>query len=238
MPQTAVIFGASGGIGSALVGAVNASRKFSDVHAVARRLCPERAGVRTHVADVTDEAGIERVAGSIAAEGTVDLVIVATGILHEGEIGPEKSLKAIDPAAMARLFAVNAMGPALVAKHFVPLLPRQGRSIFAALSARVGSIEDNRLGGWYSYRASKAALNQVIRTLAVELKRTRPEAIALALHPGTVTTALSKPFRNDETHSGLFAPEDAAAKLLKVLDLATVAQSGAIVAWDGSRIPY
>lgn len=238
MSESAVIFGASGGIGSAIVGAVIASRKFSVVHAVARRPCPGQVGVRTHAADVTDEASIERVARAIAAEGTVGMVIVATGILHEREIGPEKSLKAIGPAAMARLFAVNAIGPAIVAKHIVPLLPRQSRSVFAVLSARVGSIEDNRLGGWYSYRASKAALNQVIRTLAVELKRTHPEAIALALHPGTVTTALSKPFRSDETHAGLFTPDDAAANLLNVMDLATVEQSGALLAWDGSQIPY
>lgn len=144
----------------------------------------------------------------------------------------------IDPATMTRLFAVNTIGPAIIAKHFVPLLPRQGRSVFCVLSARVGSIEDNRLGGWYSYRASKAALNQVIRTLAIELKRTRPEAIALSLHPGTVATDLSKPFRSDEGHAGLFAPDDAAANLLKVIEDATGEQSGAFLAWDGTKIPY
>jgi len=238
MRQSAVIIGASGGIGSALVAAVIASRSFSVVHAVARRPCPEQAGARAHIADVTDEASIERIASSISSEGTVDMVIVASGLLHDDEIGPEKSLKAIDPAAMATLFAVNAIGPAIVAKHFVPLLPRQGRSIFAALSARVGSIEDNRLGGWYSYRASKAALNQLIRTLSIELQRIRPEAIALALHPGTVATKLSKPFRSDSGQPGLFAPAEAAVSLLGVIDGATVEQSGSVLAWDGSRIPY
>lgn len=106
------------------------------------------------------------------------------------------------------------------------------------MSARVGSIEDKRLGGWYSYRASKAALNQVIRTLAVELKRTHSHAIALALHPGTVATTLSRPFRSDATHAGLFVPDDLASNLLKVLDLAAVEQSGALLAWDGSKMPY
>lgn len=238
MRQAAVIIGASGGIGGALARAIAASCRYSTVHGISRSSRADENAIRFHVADITDEASVERAAASIGMAEPVGLVIVASGVLYDTDIQPEKALKMIDPAAMARLFAVNAIGPAIVAKHFVPLLPRQGRSIFAVLSARVGSIEDNRLGGWYSYRASKAALNQVIRTLAIEVKRTRPEAIALSLHPGTVTTDLSKPFRSDETHAGLFAPDDAAANLLSVIENATSEQSGALLAWDGARIPY
>ena len=187
--------GATGGIGSALVEAIAASGKFSAVHAMSRTPYRGTGNVSANVADITDEQSVQRVAGVIAAGPPIDLVIVASGMLHGAGVTPEKSLRAIDPTALATLFAVNAIGSALIAKYFAPLLPKQGRSVFAALSARVGSIEDNRLGGWYAYRASKAALNQLIRTLAIELKRTRPGAIALALHPGTVITGLSKPYR-------------------------------------------
>lgn len=238
MKQTAVIVGATGGIGAALVTAVAASEKFSHVHVISRMAYRGNATVAAHTADVTDERSIERAAAAIAVDGPVGLVIVASGMLHAANIAPEKSLGAIDPAALARLFAVNAIGPALIAKHFVPLLPKRGRSLFAALSARVGSIEDNRLGGWYGYRASKAALNQLLRTLAVELKRTRPEAIALALHPGTVVTGLSKPFRGDGAKPGTFTPEEAAAHLLEVLESAELEQSGQLISWDGSQIPF
>ena len=190
------------------------------------------------MADVTNEIDVERVASVIADGPAPSLVLTATGLLHESGVTPEKALKAIDPVAMARVFAVNAIGPAIVAKHFVPLLPRHGRSVMAALSARVGSIEDNRLGGWYAYRASKAALNQLMRTLAIELGRIRPDAIALALHPGTVLTGLSEPFRGDANAPGTFTPERAAALLLKVIEDAEPRHSGQVLAWDGSRIPY
>ena len=141
------------------------------------------------------------------------------------------------PAAMAAVFAVNTLGPALVAKHFLPLMPRKGRSVFAALSARVGSIGDNRLGGWYSYRASKAALNQILRTLAVEAARTHPELIVAGLHPGTVRTALSQPFRPEPGTPGLFSPEESAAHLVRVLDGLHPRDSGQVFAWDGQPIP-
>lgn len=181
--------------------------------------------------DITDEASIAAAAPRI---GPVDKVIVATGLLHDGAQPPEKSYRALDPAALARSFAVNAIGPALVAKHVLPLLPRDRRAVFAALSARVGSISDNRLGGWYAYRASKAALNQLIRTLAVELRRTHPLAICVGLHPGTVDTRLSAPFQRGVPD--LFTPERSAAALLGVLDGLTPEQSGRLWAWDGREI--
>jgi NAD(P)-dependent dehydrogenase (short-subunit alcohol dehydrogenase family) len=234
----AVVIGASGGIGRALVADLAGRRGGAAVVALSRSgaVGPE-AGYTGRI-DVTDEASVRAAAEAVARDGTpVDLVLVATGRLHGPSIAPEKALKALDPAAMADLFAVNAIGPALVAKHFVPLLPRTGRCVFAALSARVGSIGDNRLGGWYSYRAAKAALNQILRTLAIEVARGRPEAIVVGLHPGTVTTALSAPFHPDADRPGVFPPEASAAHLLDVIAGLTPNETGRVIAWDGRPVP-
>jgi NAD(P)-dependent dehydrogenase (short-subunit alcohol dehydrogenase family) len=228
-PARAAVVGASGGIGGALVRALEAAG-FDHVHALARS-GPERV-------DIEDEASIAAAAERLGEGAPLRLVIVATGLLHANGLAPEKALRELDPAALARSFRVNAIGPALVAKHLVPLMPRDGRAVFAALSARVGSIADNRLGGWYGYRASKAALNQFVRTLAVEAARQRPELVCLALHPGTVDSGLSKPFQRGVPAEKLFRPEDAAAKLLAVIDAATPADSGMLLAHDGARIPF
>lgn len=214
----AVVIGAGGGIGAALVEAL--AEEENDVVALARADL-----------DLTDEASIASAAAKVAK---ADLVVVATGLLHDAEHGPEKALRDLDPVWLARQYAVNAIGPALVAKHFLPILPRTGRSVFAALSARVGSISDNRLGGWYGYRASKAALNQLIRTLAVEDKRRNDRGIVVALHPGTVDTRLSKPFQ--QSGRDLFQPDRAAVQLLDVLDALKPADSGKLFAWDGAEI--
>jgi len=149
---------------------------------------------------------------------------------------PERALRQIDPAHMARAFALNAIGPALLMKHFLPRLPRAGRAVFATLSARVGSIGDNRLGGWYSYRASKAALNQLVRTAAIELARTHPEAVCVALHPGTADTALSRPF----ARRGLdvVSPGAAALRLLAVLGALAPSDSGSFLDYRGQRLPF
>ena len=156
--------------------------------------------------DLALEDTIAAAAARVAGTGPVALVIVATGLLHDGGHQPEKTFKRLDPAFLAKTFQINAIGPALVAKHFLPLLPRRGRAVFAALSARVGSISDNELGGWYGYRASKAALNMLIRTAAIELARTHKEAICVGLHPGTVATGLSGPFQAGVPAQRLFAP--------------------------------
>lgn len=209
--------GGSGGIGGALVRQLESQGRFAQVLSLSRS---GKAGV-----DITDEDSVRRAAGEIANRSDeVRLVILATGFLHDAAFSPEKSLSALDPAHMAKAFAVNAIGPALVMKHVLPLLPRHGRSVFAALSARVGSISDNRLGGWHSYRSSKAALNQLVRTCSVELARRKPEAICVALHPGTVDTGLSRPF----SRSGLDvrSPDTAAQDLLSVIDSLEPAQSG------------
>jgi NAD(P)-dependent dehydrogenase (short-subunit alcohol dehydrogenase family) len=222
----AVVIGASGGIGAALAEAL--AEEGVDVRTFARSF----AG-RDRL-DVTDEASIAAAARSLT--GAPQLVIVATGLLHDGDAGPEKAMSALDPAWLARQFAVNAIGPALVAKHFLPLQPRTGRTVFAALSARVGSIGDNRLGGWYGYRASKAALNQLIRTLSVEQRRRNDRSIVVGLHPGTVDTALSKPFGGTVAPGQLFTPDRAAVQLLDVLDGLRPPDSGKLWAWDGEEI--
>ncbi len=226
-PARALVVGATGGIGRAL--AAHVASAGLDVVTAAR------SGGCDLVLDVTDEASIAAAAAGLAGAPPLRLVIVASGLLHDGTLRPEKTFRALDAAALARSFAVNTIGPALVAKHTFPLLPREGRCVFAVLSARVGSIADNRLGGWYGYRASKAALNQIVRTLAIETRRTHPQTIVAALHPGTVATALSAPFRGDRD---VVTPDVAAANLMRVIGGLTPADSGGFFAWDGSPIPF
>jgi NAD(P)-dependent dehydrogenase (short-subunit alcohol dehydrogenase family) len=189
--------------------------------------------------DIADETSIEAAASIVGASGPVHLLIVATGLLHDGDaLQPEKSYRTQTPEAYARAFAVNTIGPALIAKHFLPLFPREGRAVFACLSARVGSITDNRLGGWHAYRASKAALNMVIRNLSIELGRSHKDAIAVALHPGTVETPLSRPFQRNVAKGKLFTPEYSATRLLSVIDALTPEDNGRLIAWDGTEIRY
>ncbi|WP_425229883.1 SDR family NAD(P)-dependent oxidoreductase [Sphingomonas sp.] len=226
MFKSAVVIGASGGIGAALVEALAgegvAVRSFARSFAGADRL------------DLTDEPSIAAAAASLATPP--DVVLVATGLLHEGDDGPEKGIAALDPVWLARQYQVNAIGPVLVAKHFLPAQPRTGRSVFAALSAKVGSIADNRLGGWYGYRASKAALNQLIRSAAIEQRRRNERSIVVALHPGTVDTPLSRPFQANVAADQLFAPGRAAVQLLDVLDGLRPGDSGRLWNWDSTEI--
>ena len=190
--------------------------------------------------DLEDEGSISQAAEMAEKKlGSLQLVIVATGVLHDGlGLQPEKSWRSVTSDSMERAFRVNAVGPALLAKHFLPLLSSDRKSVFAAISARVGSIEDNQLGGWHSYRASKAALNMTIKTLSIELARRNPMALCVALHPGTVDTALSKPFQGGVPQGKLFPSAQSARHLLEVLDALTAEQSGGLYAWDGERIPF
>ncbi|WP_245453321.1 SDR family NAD(P)-dependent oxidoreductase [Aquibium carbonis] len=224
----AMVVGADGGIGSALTRAIQASGGFDRVLGLSRRSQPSL--------DLEDERSIEAAARLAASLGDIRLCIVATGVLHSEAMRPEKALREIDPAALAKSFAVNATGPALVMKHVLPMLPREGRSVFAVLSAKVGSIGDNRLGGWYAYRASKAALNQFVRTAAIELARRKPEALCVAIHPGTVDTGLSSPF----ARSGLAiaGPDTAATAILACLEGLSPGESGGFFDRSGERLPW
>ena len=186
--------------------------------------------------DLTSEASIAAAAAFVSEQGTPGLIIDATGVLQSESIKPEKSWRELDAAQMAASFAINAIGPALVMKHFLPLLPREGRAVFATLSARVGSIGDNRLGGWYSYRASKAALNQLVRTAAIELTRRSPNAICVALHPGTVNTGLSASFT--KTGLDVQTSERAADQLLEVIRGLKPTDSGGFFDYKGETIVW
>lgn len=222
----AIVIGACGGIGTALAAALDA--RGVDVVRLARHSQPPL--------DLEDAATIAAAATALAPQAPFDLILIATGLLHGEGITPEKSWRQIDAAAFERLFRINATGPALVMRHFLPLLPRGERGVLAALSARVGSIGDNRLGGWVGYRSAKAALNQIIRTLAIELARSHPEAILVGLHPGTVDTALSAPFQRNVAADRLLTPQKSAHRLLDVLAALTPADSGGCFDHAGERI--
>ena len=220
MQKHALVIGASGGIGQAL--ALELEARGDQV----TRLSRVQDGL-----DITDEDSVSEQLESL--ETVFDLIFVATGILSNTR-GPEKSLLSLSSDEMANLFAVNAIGPALVLKHAKRLLPKNKRCVFAALSARVGSIGDNHLGGWYSYRASKAALNQVIKTSSIELKRTHKHLICVALHPGTVATEFTKNYPQHQA-----APsQKAASHMLSVLDSLTPEDSGQFYDWKGKRVPW
>lgn len=231
------VFGASGGIGAALTTLLAAREDVAEVHALSRRGGASEGKIIAHRFDLVDESSIARACAEIGA--TLDLVIVATGRLvrASGE-GPEKSWRALDAAAMAELYAINTIGPALIARHALPLLPRDRPAIFAAISARVGSIGDNRLGGWHSYRASKAALNMLVKNLAIELARSHPQAVAVTLHPGTVNTPLSRPFQRGVPPERLFTPERSAQHLLDVIESLTPARTGQLISWDGTEVAF
>lgn len=229
----ALVLGASGAIGSAFAAALREDPGCAEVVGLSRRSEPP--------IDVLDEASLAAAAAGLREQAPFHLIVVATGALHTERagrtVGPEKRLAELDPAVMAHVLALNAIGPALVAKHFHELLPGTSRCLFAVLSARVGSIGDNRKGGWYSYRASKAALNQLWRCAAIEIARRRPEAVLAALQPGTVRSSLTAPVIGADAPDAL-APLDAVRRLLAVLDRLGPQDTGGFFANDGARIPW
>lgn len=218
----ALVVGASGGIGAALVAALRA--RGDDVTGLSRR----EDGL-----DVTDESSVARALAALS--GPFDLILVATGALLLAGAGPEKSLKAVTAQGLAQSFAINAIGPALVIKHALPLMPRDRVAKLAVLSARVGSIGDNALGGWYAYRAAKAALNQILHTAAIEVRRSHPQSVLVALHPGTVETGLAPAQRAG--HPAM-SPAAAADHLLRVLDRLGPADTGQFRDWQGKVVPW
>ena len=224
--RRALVVGGSGGIGGAFVEALGADARYSEVVSLHRRSTP--------AIDFDHEASIGEAAQALSVRGPFHCVINAVGVLHTDRFMPEKKLDDLDYDRMLATFRINTFGPALLLRHFAPLLDKE-RAVFALLSAKVGSIGDNRLGGWASYRASKAALNMVVKTAAIELARTRPGAIVVALHPGTVATRLSRPFRGDTIGR---APQAAVMEMLAVLDTLVASDSGTFIAYDGTRLPW
>lgn len=221
----ALVIGASGALGTAFCGQLKQDPRCAGVRALGRHTIPEL--------DLERPETIARAAIELAAEAPYQLILHAAGLLHRDRIKPEKSFSMIEQEAMQAVFQVNTLGPALVLRHFLPLL--EPRGAMAILSAKVGSIGDNRLGGWYAYRASKAALNMLIKTAAIELARTRPQSRLLSLHPGTVVSGLSQPFRGASSAR----PADiAAAQLLTLIDQLTPADSGHFFSYDGERLPW
>lgn len=247
----ALVTGASRGLGLGLVQALLAQPEAKRVFAACRR--PQTAIALTTLArehpqrlcvlalDVTREQDFVLADETIRREtDRLHLVLNAAGVLHDAASGmrPERRIEELDPQTLLDSYAVNALGPALAAKHFLKRLTHDQRAVFASLSARVGSIEDNRLGGWYGYRAAKAAQNQLTRTFAIEASRRAPRLIVAALHPGTVETDLSAPFRGAGREGQIFTVPQAATQLLAVIGGLTPADSGAFRAWDGSAIPW
>ncbi|MBU2606320.1 MAG: SDR family NAD(P)-dependent oxidoreductase [Alphaproteobacteria bacterium] len=234
----AIVFGASGGIGHALVTQLSARNDVTCVHAVSRSPASSGPNIVSHTTDITHEADLAALAGSLKAERDIDLVIVATGLLsNDRGLSPEKSYRHQTMDAFEQVFRANTFGPALVAKHMLPLMPRSRRAVFAALSARVGSISDNRLGGWHAYRASKAALNMLVRNYAIEQARINDQFIAVTLHPGTVDTGLSQPFQSNVPDAQLFTANQSAEHLLSVIDNLAPADTGKCFDWAGKQVP-
>lgn len=247
--SNALIVGANRGIGLGFVKQLLQDDRITQIYATYRQVetaaellaLTEIYGDRLVClpVDITDE---EQICHSIRQIQTsvnqLHLVINCVGLLHDGELQPEKSLRRIDAEHLIRYFQVNSIGAVLLAKHLLPLLRHDDRSVFACISARLGSIGDNQLGGWYGYRASKAALNMLMRTVAVEYGRASPSTIVITLHPGTTDTRLSQPFQKNVPPEKLFAVERTVTQLLAVMENLTATDSGQFFAWDGSRLPW
>jgi len=243
-PTHALVLGARGGIGAAISEALLQGTNTATVTGTSRdrAWCQEvldSPRERRRALDLTAPESITILAEELRTDDhPPNLIINCTGLLHDDHVQPERALKHLSLPQMQAVFDVNTFGPALLMQALLPLFARKAPSIFASISARVGSISDNRLGGWYSYRASKAAQNMMIRTAAIEAKRTHPQLICVALHPGTVRTPLSAPFTQRKKDEELFSPQQAAANLLGVLHTLEPADSGLHFAWDGQVIPW
>lgn len=222
------IFGTSGALGSALKMYLSQKYPNATIHGFSRNT--------DNLINYNDETAIQDAANFAARENPLDLVLVTNGILHNTNLQPEKSIKDISREKFQQIYEVNVIIPALIAKYFLPKLNKDQTSIFSAFSARVGSISDNRIGGWYAYRSSKAALNMIIKNASIEISRTNKQAIIIGLHPGTVDSELSKPFQKNINKTQLFTPQYSAQRLINVIENLTPEQSGKCFAWDGKEI--
>jgi len=238
MKKTVAIIGSSGAIGNAVAEILLDDDGVEAIYRFSRNDSNENSDrVKNLYIDIEDEESIKDCIKNLSKDIKFDLVFVATGILHnDNDIFPEKSIRDISQSKLEKVLLVNTIGPALVGKYFIPYLRKDSKSIFAFLSARVGSISDNKLGGWYSYRASKTALNQIIKNFSIEVRRSNPNAIFIGLQPGTVKSFLSKPFEKNVRPGNLFTPEYSATKMLEVIDNLSLEDTGKVYAWDGEEI--
>jgi NAD(P)-dependent dehydrogenase (short-subunit alcohol dehydrogenase family) len=235
MRKVAVI-GSSGAIGRAFVDHYINDLSINSIFSFSRSsIGIDNNKVKHFLIDIENESSIKNAAKSVE-ETNFDEIIIASGLLHTNEFGPEKSIKDLKADNILKVLNVNTVGPAIIGKYFLPLLTKDNKSVMAFLSARVGSISENKLGGWYSYRASKSALNQVIKTFSIELKRTNPKAIIIGLQPGTVDSELSAPFKRSASNNKLFSAEYSVSKLLGVIERADESSSGNLISWDGEII--
>jgi NAD(P)-dependent dehydrogenase (short-subunit alcohol dehydrogenase family) len=235
--KTIAIIGSSGALGSAFTERVSELYPNAAVHAFSRQDPHiQLRGVNYHCMDYQEEDAIEAAAASATSGKPLDMVIIATGLLHEENMRPEKSLRELSARKFQRLFEVNTVIPALIAKHFLPRLNTDTTSFFSFLSARAGSISDNQMGGWYAYRAAKAALNMVIKNAAIEISRRNKKAVIVGLYPGMVDSELSKPFQRGVPAEKIFSPSFAAQKLMSVMASLTPEQSGRFFDWDGQEV--
>ena len=235
MRKVAVI-GSSGAIGSAFVNHYINDLSVNSIFSFSRSsIGIDNNKVKHFSIDIENESSIQNAAKSVE-EINFDEIIIASGLLHTNEFGPEKSIKDLKADNILKVLNVNTVGPAIIGKYFLPLLNKDNKSVMAFLSARVGSISENKLGGWYAYRASKSALNQVIKTFSIELKRTNPKAIIIGLQPGTVDSELSAPFKRSVSNNKLFTAEYSVSQLLEVIERADESSSGNLISWDGEII--
>ncbi|MCC5639147.1 SDR family NAD(P)-dependent oxidoreductase [Nostoc sp. CHAB 5844] len=245
----AMIIGASQGIGLGFVKNLLQDTRINKLYATYRQqqTVGELLSIRDEYPDkltcvemdITDELQIAKAVQQINAEvNKLHLVINCVGLLHEGDLQPEKSLRQINSENLLRYFQVNSIGAVLLAKHLLPLFRHKEPSVFATISAKVGSIGDNQLGGWYSYRASKAALNMLMRTAAIEYGRSCPHTLVVTLHPGTTDTRLSRPFQRNVPSDKLFSVERTITQLLTVIEQLQTGDSGQFFSWDGSKLPW
>ena len=233
------IIGASGTIGQAFLKNFLKNQKTQKLYTFSRsNISFDDVRIIHHFIDIEDEGSIEKAASSIPYNEQLDYIIVTTGILSINNILPEKSIKDLSYTKFNKLYAVNTIGPALIAKHFIQKLNKDKKSIFAVLSARVGSISDNILGGWYSYRCSKSALNMLIKNLSVEMRRKNAKLTVIGLHPGTVNSKLSEPFSSSISNDKIFTAYYSVSKMINVLENLTTEDSGKLFAWDGKEIDF
>lgn len=238
MIKNVAVIGSSGAIGNSISKLLKSEISVESVYNFSRSAISESSEKEKNIyIDIENEDSIIESIKKIPKDIKFDLIFVATGILHNDEdIYPEKSIKDISGDKLKKVLMVNTIGPALIGKYFIPFLNKNNKNVFAFLSARVGSISNNKIGGWYSYRASKSALNQIIKNFSIEIKRSNPNSIFVGLQPGTVKSNLSKPFQKNVNSNNLFSPDYSAKKLIDVINNLSIEDTGKLFAWDGEEI--